>query len=90
MATFNGTPFVLDYIQQGTVDMDIGESLDWIAYATVDGHCAIVWLKPPAALNVPFYIFDKSNAKDAGVPAGFDKGYGDAYMSGFHQMWKLH
>ena len=38
VGTFNGTPFVLDYIQQGTVDMDIGESLDWIAYATVDGH----------------------------------------------------
>ena len=28
VGTFNGTPFVLDYIQQGTVDMDIGESLD--------------------------------------------------------------
>ncbi len=38
VATFNGTPFVLDFIQQGSVDMDIGESLDWIAYATVDGH----------------------------------------------------
>ena len=38
VATFNGTPFVLDFIQQGAVDMDIGESLDWIAYATVDGH----------------------------------------------------
>ena len=34
VGTFNGTPFVLDYIQSGEVDMDIGESLDWIAYAT--------------------------------------------------------
>ena len=38
VGTFNGTPFVLDYIQSGEVDMDIGESLDWIAYATIDGH----------------------------------------------------
>lgn len=91
VGTFNGTPFVLDYIQQGAVDMDIGESLDWIAYATVDGHVRdLCGLKSPAALNVPFYIFDKSNAKDAGVPAGYDKGYGDAYISGFHQVWKLH
>ena len=64
VGTFNGTPFVLDYIQQGLVDMDIGESLDWIAYATIDGHVRdLCGLKSPAALNVPFYIFDKSNAK---------------------------
>ena len=70
--------------------MDIGESLDWIAYATVDGHVRdLCGLKSPAALNVPFYIFDKSNAKDAGVPAGYDTGYGDAYISGFHEVWKL-
>lgn len=90
VATFNGTPFVLDYIQQGTIDMDIGESLDWIAYATIDGHLRdLCGLKTPSALNVPFYIFDKSNAKDAGVPAAYDKGYGDAYISGFKSLWKL-
>ena len=65
VATFNGTPFVLDYIQSGEVDMDIGESLDWIAYATVDGHLRdACGLKSPTALNVPFYIFDKSNAAE--------------------------
>jgi len=90
VATFNGTPFVVDYIQQGLVSMDIGESLDWIAYATVDGHLRdACGLKSPAALNVPFYIFDKNNAADAGKPAGYDKGYGDEYVSGFHKLWKM-
>jgi ribose transport system substrate-binding protein len=90
VATFNGTPFVLDFIQQGAVDMDIGESLDWIAYATVDGHLRdLCGLKSPSALNVPFYIFDKHNAADAGKPAAYDKGYGDAYISGFRKLWKL-
>ncbi len=90
VATFNGTPFVLDYIQQGTVDMDIGESLDWIAYATIDGHVRdLCGLKSPAALNVPFYIFDKSNAAEAGTPAGYDTGYGNAYVEGFRKLWKL-
>ncbi|MDQ6437545.1 sugar ABC transporter substrate-binding protein [Mesorhizobium sp. LHD-90] len=90
VATFNGTPFVLDFISQGVVDMNIGESLDWIAYATVDGHlrdaCGI---KGPTALNVPFYIFDKNNISDAGTPAQFDTGYGDAYVAGFRKLWGL-
>ena len=90
VATFNGTPFVLDDIRQGTVDMDIGESLDWIAYATIDGHMRdLCGLKQPAEINVPFYIFDKSNVADAGVPAGYDKGYGTAYVTGFRKLWML-
>ncbi|MCD2172179.1 sugar ABC transporter substrate-binding protein [Rhizobium sp. C4] len=90
VATFNGTPFVLDYIQQGLADMDIGESLDWIAYATVDGHLRdACGLKTPTALNVPFYIFDKSNAAEAGTPAKFDTGYGDAYKAGFRKLWGI-
>ena len=90
VGTFNGTPFVLDFIQSGEVDMDIGESLDWIAYATIDGYLrAACGLPAPSALNVPFYIFDKNNAKDAGTPAQFDTGYGDAYKSGFRKLWGL-
>ena len=90
VATFNGTPFVLDYIAAGEVDMNIGESLDWIAYATVDGHLRdACGMKSPTALNVPFYIFDKNNIADAGKPAQFDTGYGDAYVAGFRKLWGL-
>jgi len=90
VATFNGTPFVLDFIQQGAVSMDIGESLDWIAYATIDGHMRdLCDLPVPEKLNVPFYIFDENNAADAGTPAKFDTGYGDAYVSGFAELWGL-
>lgn len=90
VATFNGTPFVLDYIQEGSVSMDIGESLDWIAYATVDANMRdLCGLPVPEKLNVPFYIFDESNAEMAGTPAQFDTGYGDAYVSGFRELWGL-
>ena len=90
VATFNGTPFVLDFIEQGAVDMDIGESLDWIAYATIDGHLRDHCDLPvPAKLNVPFYIFDETNVADAGSPAQFDTGYGDAYVSGFRSLWMM-
>jgi len=90
VATFNGTPFVLDFIHDGSVDMNIGESLDWIAYATVDGHMRdLCGLPVPDKLNVPFYIFDKDNVADAGKPAQFDTGYGDAYVAGFRKLWGM-
>jgi ribose transport system substrate-binding protein len=90
IATFNGTPFVLDEVRRGNVDMDIGESIDWIAYATVDGDLRdICGLPAPKALNVPFYIFDKSNVAEAGDPADYAKGYGASYIQGFRTLWGL-
>jgi ribose transport system substrate-binding protein len=31
IATFNGTPFIIDMVRRGDVEMDVGESLGWIA-----------------------------------------------------------
>lgn len=90
VATFNGTPFVLDYVRNGDVDMNIGESLDWIAHATIDGYLrSLCGLPVPKDIGVPFYIFDSSNVKDAGVPAQFDQGYGSDYVAGFRKLWGL-
>lgn len=90
VATFNGTPFVLDYIRNGDVDMNIGESLDWIAHATIDGYLrSLCGLPVPKDIGVPFYIFDAGNVKDAGVPAQFDQGYGSDYIAGFRKVWGL-
>jgi ribose transport system substrate-binding protein len=38
IATFNGTPFVIDAVQKGQVEMDVGESLGWIARSILDGY----------------------------------------------------
>lgn len=90
IATFNGTPFVIDFIQQGQVEMDVGESLGWIARAIVDSHMrTLCGLQEPAELNVPFYLFTAENAKTAGTPADFDRGYGDVHVSGFRKLWGL-
>jgi ribose transport system substrate-binding protein len=90
VATFNGTPFVLDYVRNGDVDMNIGESLDWIAHATIDGYLrALCGLPVPKDIGVPFYLFDASNVKDAGVPAQFDQGYGKDYVAGYRRLWGL-
>lgn len=90
IATFNGTPFVIDFIQQGQVEMDVGESLGWIARAIIDSHMrTLCGLQEPAVLNVPFYLFTEANAKTAGTPADFDRGYGDVHVTGFRKLWGL-
>ncbi|MCM2293886.1 substrate-binding domain-containing protein [Allorhizobium sp. BGMRC 0089] len=90
IASFNGTPFVLDMVREGQVDMDIGESLGWAGYAAIDNIMRMVCGKPEVAkLNVPLLVFDKSNIKTAGVPANFTDGYGNAYQDGFRKLWML-
>jgi ribose transport system substrate-binding protein len=90
IATFNGTPFVLGFVQQGSVEMDIGENLDWIGHAIMDAEMRILCgLEPVKDPKIPFYIFDSSNAANAGKPPQLSVGYGDAYLAGYAQQWKL-
>jgi ribose transport system substrate-binding protein len=90
IATSNGTPFVLDFIRNGDVQMDIGESLDWIARATIDGYMRnLAGLPMPKEIGVPYYIFDASNVRTAGVPANANEGYGTGYVSGFDKVWEM-
>ena len=90
VATADGTPFVLDLLRQGSVEMDIGENLDWVARATIDGYMRKICNLPmPTELNIAYYIFDQHNVTDAGVPAQYSRGYGDAYKRGFDTLWKI-
>ncbi len=90
LASINGTPFVLDMVRGGQVDMDVGESLGWAGYAAVDNIMRMLCGKPEVAkLNVPLLVFDKSNIETAGVPANFNDGYGDAHLAGFRKLWML-
>ena len=88
--SFNGTPFVIGLIQQGKVQMDIGENLDWIGHAIIDAEMRIVCNLPQVKNpNIPFYIFDSHNAKDAGTPPQLSQGYGNAYVEGYDKLWQL-
>lgn len=90
IATFNGTPFVLDMIQNGQVEMDIGENLEWIAYGMLDAQMRLVCgLEPVTDPKIPLLVFDASNAATAGTPAETSKGYGDAYVAGYKELWQL-
>ena len=69
IATFNGTPFVIDAVHKGDVEMDIGESLGWIARSILDGYMRrFAGLPDDKELYVPLYIFDSSNAKRQAYP----------------------
>lgn len=90
IATFNGTPFVLDMVRAGKVEMDIGESVGWVGRAALDYDMRLLCgVEADPVLNVPLYIFDSSNVESAGVPASYDSGYGDAHIAGFAELWGL-
>ena len=70
--------------------MDIGENLDWFAHAIIDAEMRIACgLEPVKDPKVPLRIFDKTNVKDVGNPAAYNAGYGDAYVAGYRELWKL-
>jgi ribose transport system substrate-binding protein len=91
-ASFNGTPFVLEAVKKGDVQMDIGENEDWIARAMLDADMrAAAGLKVPKNhyRGAPLYIFTKKNVAKAGTPPHPAKGYGNTYGPGFDKLWKL-
>jgi ribose transport system substrate-binding protein len=90
IASYNGTPFTLDLLRDGDLmEMNVGESLSWVGYAAIDGMMRLLCDKGTVTkLNTPLYIFDDSNVKDAGIPAGYG-GYGDTYIAEFKKLWGL-
>ncbi len=87
---FNGTPLVLDFIREGKVEMALGESLAWAGYAIADAEMRILAGKRAVkSMHIPFRVFTKENAAEAGVPASFDKGYGDTFKREYARLWKL-
>lgn len=90
VATYNGTPFVLQLIQQGKVEMDIGENLDWIGRAVMDDEMRLAAGLPFVNNeHIPMYIWDKSNVNRAGNPPQLSQGYGNAYIAGYNKLWGL-
>lgn len=95
--SLNGQPFVLDMVREGKVEMDIGENLVWIAAGILDGEMRVLGDIDPISssdkkefsMNVPVYIFDESNAADAGVPAEYSAGYGVDFMPEYYKLWGL-
>jgi ribose transport system substrate-binding protein len=91
MVSYNGTPFVLDMMRDGDiVEMVVGESLGWVGMAGVDANMRVLCGLPlVTVLNTPAYIFTDANVATAGVPANYNDGYGDTFISGFKTLWGI-
>lgn len=95
IASYNGTPAVLKLIKPGSpMQMDVGESISWIAYAAMDQALRLLsGVKPlPDTDNnegLPQRIFDTSNLGQTGNPPQSGQGYGNAYAAGYRKLWGL-
>jgi ribose transport system substrate-binding protein len=91
IATFNGTPFVLEMVQdEDIVQMDVGENLSWIGWASMDqAFRVIAGEEPVMSENTPLRVFDDTNVAEAGDPPEFDRGYGRAYVEGYKRLWQV-
>lgn len=89
IATFNGTPGALTMLQKGpTVTMDIGENLDWLAYANLDELFRAMLGKPLVAdENTALRVFTSATVGDTGNPPAFNKGFGTSYIAGYQKLW---
>ncbi|MEM7566764.1 MAG: sugar ABC transporter substrate-binding protein, partial [Pseudomonadota bacterium] len=88
IASYNGTPFVLDMMRDGDiVEMNVGESLGWVGMAGTDANMRLLCgLDPVTKLNTPAFIFTDANVETAGIPATFNDGYGDVHIKAFSEL----
>lgn len=92
MASFNGTPFALQMVADGKLDMNIGENEVWIARAILDGAMRAAMDQPvpdDTYAKAPLLVFTKDNVANAGSPPDPAKGYGESYITGFDELWGL-
>ena len=89
ISTFNGTPEILKEVKNGQiVTADVGENLEWIAYAIDDQSMRIMGgLKAVPDEHVPVRVFDAKNIDQAGPR--FTSGWGSSYISGYLKLWGL-
>lgn len=89
ISTFNGTPAALKMLADGpTVTMDVGENLEWLAYANLD-QLFRAMLGEPTLDNehTALRVFTTENVADTGNPPAFNTGFGDSYVSGYQKLW---
>jgi ribose transport system substrate-binding protein len=88
IASFNGTPAILDMIRTGNVvTMDVGENTSDVAAAGLDQIMRVMLHKPAGQDVINVRVMDKSNVNEAGVPAVSGKGYGNAFITGYAKTW---
>jgi ribose transport system substrate-binding protein len=90
VASYNGSPYVLEFIQDGNIAaMEIGEDTVGIGYANMDQAFRILLGEPTVPQRTPIRIFDAENVDETGTPPTVGTGYGNALAEGFTELWGL-
>jgi ribose transport system substrate-binding protein len=90
VATYNGTPAMLKQVaDQPWMDMDISESMAWLAYANLDTVFRGLAGQDSIDEKAPLRIMSKDNIAEAGNPPTPNKGLGDSYLAGYEKLWGL-
>jgi ribose transport system substrate-binding protein len=91
IATSDGTPAVLADLQRDrVVKLESGTNPKWLAWANMDQ--AMRMLSGAGAIesgneNLPIRLIDSSNIDEVGSPPELGKGFGDAYIEGYNELW---
>jgi ribose transport system substrate-binding protein len=87
IATYAGTPFVLEYIAKGWAHMDVAENLDWVGYAMLDDEMRLIGgLKPVFPEYIALRVVTKQNVGDGKNTV---KLYGTDVEKGWRKLWGL-
>lgn len=91
IASFNGTPDILKLIQDGgPMKVDVGESTSWLGRAAADQAFRVLLDEEPiegGKVQTPLRVFTSENVDETGTPPTAAKGYGDAYVQGYDELW---
>jgi ribose transport system substrate-binding protein len=88
IATFNGTPAILDLVRSGdVVKMDVADNTTDVALAGLDAAMRLMLNMPNGNQQIQLRVFDKSNVGEAGTPAKSGVGFGSASPQGYAKTW---
>ncbi|MGJ9421411.1 sugar ABC transporter substrate-binding protein [Aeromicrobium sp. CF3.5] len=88
--TFNGTPAILKMVKDGSVEVNVAENPDWVAYVNIDvAFRAMLGEDPIEGETGPLRLIDASNVDETGTPPESGKGFGDEYPDAFLKLWGL-
>lgn len=82
---YNGTPFVLDLIKSGAVQMDVGNDEFWVADAILDNDMRVAaGMDPVSDEKIGTFIWDADSVKQYGNPNALLK---TDYTAGYNTLW---
>lgn len=92
IVAYNGTPFAVDYVKSGDIEMLIGEDLLTIAYATVDYEMrtdlGMTQVEEPTLYRV-WTSENVDEALNADGKCEYGIGYGDSAKQAYEKLWGL-